>query len=75
MTRLKYERNSHCLSQTAVAAAIGLHQGDISLIERGILIPTPAQLVRLGELFHLLPSELLKEVIVITASTSAQATT
>lgn len=64
MTRLEYERRHRKLSQTKVAAAADLHQGDISQIERGSLIPNAKHLQQLADVFNLLPADLLKEVII-----------
>lgn len=67
MTRLKHERQIRGFNQTELAAATGLHQGDISQIERGVLIPSEAQLERLAAVLSVPAGDLLKEVVVIEA--------
>lgn len=67
MTRLKYERKQRKQSQQRLADEVGLPQPALSQIERGILIPTRAQLERLGASFSIAPEDLLKEVVVVTA--------
>ena len=68
MTRLKYERRQRGYSQTRLAREVGLTQPDLSEIERGIRIPTVAQLEELGLALRLPPADLLKEVIVVQSS-------
>lgn len=68
MTRLRYERTTRRRSQLDVALEACLTQPALSMIERGVLIPTPEQLQRLSEVFSIPPHELLKEVVVIESS-------
>ena len=68
MTRLRYERTARRQSQLALAREARLTQPALSMIERGVLIPTAEQLERLSEVFSIPPAELLKEVVVVEAS-------
>ena len=66
MTRLRYERKTRRLSQIGLGKAVRINQPDLSQIERGILVPTEAQLARLAAHFNVPAHELLKEVVLIT---------
>ncbi|MBM3820278.1 MAG: helix-turn-helix transcriptional regulator [Acidimicrobiia bacterium] len=65
---LKFERINRRLSQHQVATIARIAQPALSQIETGRLAPTPAQLQRLAALFHVAPSELLKDVVVLRPS-------
>lgn len=66
MLRLKYERDSLQLRQEDVAALAGLWQWQVSLIERGRLVPLPDQLERLAAVFGVdPPEELLTDLTVL----------
>ncbi len=65
MTRLCYERKARKLSQMTLARAAGINQPDLSMIERGRLVPTEAQLARIAAALDLPAGELLKEVVVV----------
>jgi transcriptional regulator with XRE-family HTH domain len=62
---LRFERNARQISQASVATATGIHQPLISAIERGRLIPSPEQLQRLADVFHVRPEDLLRDVVVL----------
>jgi transcriptional regulator with XRE-family HTH domain len=64
--RLQFERNNRHISQAALGRATRIAQPHISLIEQGRLIPTNAQLARLGAFFGLPPHQLMKDVCVLT---------
>jgi transcriptional regulator with XRE-family HTH domain len=67
--RLRYERLSLGVSQNAIGLAARIPQPTFSSIEIGRLKPTPAQLQRLAEVFHVTPAEeLLKDVVVLRPS-------
>jgi transcriptional regulator with XRE-family HTH domain len=66
MTRLKYERKQRRQSQYTLGKVVGLPQPALSQIERGILIPTRAQLERIAGALAVPPDELLKEVVIVT---------
>jgi transcriptional regulator with XRE-family HTH domain len=63
--RLKYERLQRRMSQSGVGAAARIHQPTVTLIENGRLIPTPAQLQRLANVFGLPPEALLKPIEIV----------
>ncbi len=65
LTRLRYERQHRKHSQKYLALAAGLNQPDLSMIERGILIPSPQQLERLAAVYDVAPGDLLKEVVIV----------
>lgn len=67
MTRLKHARRQRGHSQHRLARQTGLTQPALSLIERGILIPTPQQLERLADALDVPPADLLKEVVEVRA--------
>ena len=68
MLRLKFERQNQQLSQMGVAHVARVPQPVISLIENGRLTPTRAQLLRLADVFHVAPDDLLKDVAVLGPS-------
>jgi len=65
--RLQYERLKRGWTQSDLAREAGvLSQREISLIERGRLLPTPADLEELSNALQLGPaSVLLKEVTIV----------
>ena len=67
MKRTKHERTrpDRRWSQKAVSLGANIPQPTISLIEQGRLIPTPAQLKRLADVFGVAPEDLLKDVVVV----------
>lgn len=65
MTRLKHERRSRRMSQQRLGRAVNIPQPTLSQIERGRLLPTDDQLLRLASALGVLPGELLKEVVVV----------
>jgi transcriptional regulator with XRE-family HTH domain len=71
MTRLKYERKARRLSQQALARDVQLNQPEISLIERGRMIPTAEQLSRLSVVLNVPASELLKDVVILVEARPA----
>jgi transcriptional regulator with XRE-family HTH domain len=64
--RLRYERFRRGLSQAGIAAAARVPQPMVSLIERGRLVPTPAQLTRLAAVLDIPPDDLLRDVSLLT---------
>lgn len=70
MTRLKYERRQRRLTQIELGQLAKMCQPDLSKIERGLLLPTPAQGKRIAAVFSLSIDDLLKEVVVIAASST-----
>ncbi len=61
MTRIEQERRRHGWSQTMLAAWVGLHQPQVSLIERRRLQPNEEQAGQLARLLGLQADELLDE--------------
>jgi transcriptional regulator with XRE-family HTH domain len=61
--RIKYERISRNLSQHQMAAFLGLQQPQVSLIETGLLTPTPEQLQRISMALRVRADLLLREVV------------
>lgn len=68
MTRLKYERKRLRLSQQRLAAMAGLCQWHVSLMERGRLLPTSEQLMRLALALDVSDVDLLAQVVVVPQS-------
>jgi transcriptional regulator with XRE-family HTH domain len=66
--RLKFERQNKQLPQMRIARLARIAQPVISQIERGRLVPTPAQLARLADVFGVKPEDLLKDVVVLGPS-------
>ena len=62
MTRLEFERRRLGWNQVTVAFHARVSQGDVSLIERRRLIPTPLIVERLAQAVRVLPTILLQEV-------------
>ena len=67
MTRLKYERRQRGHSQHHLAKQAGLTQPALSMIERGVLVPTQRQLDCLAALYSIPSADLLKDVVVVQA--------
>ena len=68
MLRLKFERTYRQISQHRLACVAGLHQPQLSQIERGRLRPTPQELQRLSEALGVEPAALLRDVAMLGAS-------
>ncbi len=62
MTRIEQERRRRGWSQTMLAAWVGLHQPQVSLIERRRLQPNEEQAEQLARLFGVPADALLDEV-------------
>ena len=62
MTRVESERRRRGWNQTTLGYHAKLSQGDISLIERRRLIPTPTLAKRLARALGIPPDALLEEV-------------
>ena len=58
MKRLQTERQRRGWTQTQLAAAAGLHQAQVSLIENGRTVPTEDQLARLADALEVSPRDL-----------------
>ncbi len=66
MSRLEYLRRQRQLTQRQLATCCGLHQPQLSAIERGVLRPSEEQLQRLAAVLGVTPPEaLLKPVSVV----------
>ena len=62
MYRIEHIRRSWKWTQRDLARAVQIPQYHISDFENGKVWPTPDQLVRLGEVLHLLPEQVMEEV-------------
>ena len=62
MTRLEFERRRRGWNQVSLAYHARLGQGDISMIERRRLMPTPRIVARLAQAVDVQPESLLDEV-------------
>ena len=62
MTRLEHERRRRGWSQTTLAAWVGLHQPQVSLIERRRLQPNEEQTEHLARFLGVPTDRLLEEV-------------
>ena len=65
MLRVKYERLRRNLSQKIVAAHVGLRQPQVSMVESGVLKPSPAKLRRFEDLYRIKGDDLMREITVL----------
>ena len=62
MKRLELERRCRDWTQTELAAAAGMHQAQVSLIENGRALPSAAQLTRLANALRVPACGLLADI-------------
>ena len=60
--RIELERRRRRWTQTQLAAAAGIHQAQVSLIENGRALPSTAQLARLSNALRIPARELLVDI-------------
>ena len=63
MLRIKFLRLSEALSQWHIAQAGGMSQGRYSMLERGLIDPTPEERERLAQILGVLPSTLFRPAV------------
>ncbi len=63
MLRIKLLRMSYVLSQWELSKAIGVSQGQYSMIERGLIKPTDEQRDKLAEILHASASTLFRKAV------------
>ena len=62
MKQLELKRRCRDWTQTELAAAAGMHQAQVSLIENGRALPSAAQLTRLANALRIPARELLVDI-------------
>lgn len=73
LLRLQYERMKRRWPQAEVARRSAVSQPEVSAIERGRLIPTEEQLLRLANALHLSPPEVLLKPTILKDEAEAVA--
>lgn len=63
MLRVKFLRLSKKWSQWELGRAAGISQGRYSMIERGLIEPTPEERERLAQILGVLPSTLFRPAV------------
>jgi len=66
MLKIKLLRMSRGISQWEVSHQIGMSQGRYSMIERGLIEPTPEERARLAEVLGAAPSSLFRPAVRMT---------